>query len=240
MKSLKYLIIAGLATSSAISMASALGAIYTFSNSGSITLTSNVPGWLGDHTINTATIHGERGTDASAGLTTLLGKPASYDCYCVEIGQGINSTYQAHASVTTLLGSSTNTGGVTGPIFFDAVKVDRLERLWGTFKSGVNSSTTAAAFQLAVWKTTFDTSLNLADASSVIYIAPSNSNPATVLAQSYLNAVASGAASSRQQLLLLSDPNIQDQITAVPEPASLLALGVVSALVVARRRRKVV
>jgi hypothetical protein len=202
----------------------------------------------------TALIQGDRTDSAGPGVDGFVG--SSFEAYCVEIGQTIqvpkNHTY---ADVVPLGFSTTDTGGATGPIFFDATRTLAMENLYGTFASSVTDKTEAAAFQLAVWEIAFDDDLNLAASGGDMYVTATQyaSNIAAVdLAADWLLQVKTGQdifgqpiSLTRQSLYLLTDPDRQDLIAPggfyppVPEPASMLALAAgIGALAARRRRRK--
>ncbi len=168
------------------------------------------------------------------GGTTALLPPAPYGftAFCAEVGENIHPGSQTHPNVTPLLGSSTATGGITGPISFDAARTDRMERLWGSFFPGLMGNQAAtAAFQLAHWEIAFDNDLSLSSG----YF--QSSDPVSGMAQSFLSGVASGSAATRQKLVLLSGPGIQDQVAPVPEPGTIAALAVGLGSFLRRRRR---
>ncbi len=206
-----------------------------------VTFETNYAGWSGPQAQVTSLFKGDRRTGPDGGTTTLLpAGPYSVLSYCVEIGQAIHQSYERHDKVTNLLGSVTNTGGVTGPITFTAAKTDALERLWGSFFSSVTDKTHSAAFQLAVWELTFDSDQTLTNVNGKLY-KPGSYTAGSIyaIAEAYLTDVRTGKANKRQALVLLSDKDVQDQITAVPEPASLVIAGLgAAALLGARRVRK--
>ena len=209
----------------AVSNAASIVANYSFD----LLQTVNLSVASNPYSFNAARISGVR----TGGTTTLLPGPSyAFRTYCVELGQVINSGSQTHPNVTPLLGSTTDTGGITGPILFDATRTDRLERLWGSFFPWIgNSQTNSTAFQLAQWEITFDSDLNLATGNF------QSADAVSSVAQSLLNDISTGAASAKQRLLLLSGPGLQDQVTPVPEPGTMLALVVGLSAILRRRKR---
>lgn len=190
-------------------------------------------------------INGRR-TDLPAGPGVNSDIGLNFPTFCVElmipIDVSVGNTFSAAAlayDVLNVQGSTTNTGGLTGPVTFSALQTQRLGRLWADF--GFNpliqtDLTYSAAFQLAVWKIAYEAdlaTLDLADITQRMYL--TGPLPATFTqAQTFLAAV--DTAGPVQPLYLLSNPVEQDLLTPVPAPgaASLLA---VAGLVAARRRR---
>lgn len=218
-----FIVLAG--STAALSNAGSIIANYTFDLMQQVSVD-----YLGTpYSPNAARIQGVR----TGGTTTLLpGPPYAFNTYCVELGQTINGGGQTHPNVTPLLGSVTNTGGITGPVLFDATRTDQLERLWGSFFPWIgNSQLNSSAFQLAQWEITFDNDLSL---TSGVF---QSGDAVAGLAQALLNDVATGAANINQKLLLLSGPDIQDQVTPVPEPGTMLALGLGATAFLRRRKR---
>lgn len=214
-----------------------LGADYSFNYSDSVNFDTNIGAWVGNHTVNTAMINGDRSAGAAGGVTTLLPFAVyKYPTYCVEIGQTIGGGYNIHQSVTPLLGSSTNTGGNSGPVLFDAVRTCNLELLWGNFFGAIVDNDTSSAFQLAQWELTFDDDVTLLDNTQRMWT--TNAGGKYAIAEAWLTAIRTGTVTNKQKLLLLSDPNVQDLITPVPEPASLTAIAIGAAALVRKRRAR--
>ena len=177
-------------------------------------------------------IRGHRIDSAGPGVDIAIA--ADFPAYCVELGEsvlaGVLPEYgpgRGH-QVSPLLGAKTSSGGV----LFDPSRTDRMERLWGTFQSSMVSVTDHAAFQIAVWEIAFDHDMDAFNKTGTMYGAV---DAARLQAQGFLSFIAGGGGSA-QPLELLSDPGVQDLITAAPTPGTVLLLGA-GALVLARRRR---
>ncbi|MBS1706267.1 MAG: PEP-CTERM sorting domain-containing protein [Armatimonadetes bacterium] len=166
---------------------------------------------------------------------------SKFIAFCVEITEYIDtSKVNTHASVTDLLNSTTNAGGVN----FDATRTKNLETLFGSYLGSVNSADTTAAFQLAAWEIAFDTDLSLTNKNGKMYGVDRNTSQSGIqldavstISQTWLSSIKSGAATKRTGLLLLSGKGVQDLVTPVPEPMTMLVLGAGAAFA-ARRRKK--
>lgn len=235
---LRYAILSAVLPLAVSAHAFDIGAEYSFNLNQSVRYDTNIGGWTGNHETNTAVIHGNRSTGVDGGTTTLLPFATyEYDTYCIEIGQNIGGGYNTHAVVAPLLGSVTNSGGNSGPVTFDATRTANLQLLWGSFKSSVVDADTSAAFQLAQWEISFDDDVTLdQNANSRFWSTETTAYRTT--AESWLTAIRTGSATTQQNLLILSDPDRQDLVTPVPEPASMLALAAGAAIFGARRRKR--
>lgn len=168
----------------------------------------------------------------------------AFVAYCVELGEFINPGNEVTQNVYPLLGSTTNAGGLSGPVNFNATRTKNLETLWGTFFTSVGDKNTSAAFQMAVWEIAFDDDLSLTNSGGHMFgtdrdiaTAGIQLDPVSQQAQSWLSQIASGAATQRQSLALLSGQGVQDLITPVPEPATLVAIGLGIAAIASRKKR---
>ncbi|MGQ0628472.1 MAG: hypothetical protein ACT4PL_10290 [Phycisphaerales bacterium] len=182
----------------------------------------------------TATFRGDR-IDGNPGTDTTVAD--RFTAYCVELGRDVLNPTVGYTACD-LFGSTTNSGGVTGPITFDAVKTDRLQRLWGTFEATVDTVDESAAFQLAIWEIAFDGDMTLL-APGVLFSLPGNPNDFyTNLAEGYLTVIRNGGGISVPLILLTQGPleDSQDVITTpTPSGAALVGLGAIAAM---RRRRR--
>lgn len=229
--------LAGIAAVGQAAFAFDIGSDYSFLLDKSVAYSTNIGAWTGNHSTNTAVIRGARRSGAQGGATTLLpGAPYVYDTYCVEIGETVNGGYQTHSTVRALLGSTTNSGGSSGPVTFDAVRTQNLELLWGNFKELVGNADQSAAFQLAQWEITFDNDLTLNNQPGARFWS-TNTGAYRTIAQGWLDQIRLGQVTDRQELVLLTGQGIQDLVTPVPEPATMAALGVGVAAMLRRRKR---
>lgn len=204
-----------------------------------VKFTTNLPGHTGPLSPYAAVLDADRlDLPAGPGVDTMV--PDLYSTACVEIGENISApANNTHPNVVPLLGATTQLGGYSGPVFFDALRTEAAEKLWGAFLSGVIDKPTGAAFQLAMWEIAFDTDLTLVDPAetSALFVRPSQfQSGITNVAEAWLTAIRTDTNDQlpRVPLALLTGPGIQDLVTQVPEPMTLSALALVLLLV--RRR----
>ncbi|MCX5689332.1 MAG: Cys-Gln thioester bond-forming surface protein [Planctomycetota bacterium] len=178
-----------------------------------VTLTPTVNG-----SINTVTFNWVRTDVPGPGVDSTI--DGSFIAYCCEIGQ----TVSGNTDYTYTVQTAAEHG-------FSANQEMLLGRLWSGYKTGVNSPTTSAAFQMAVWELSFDTG---ADLETGLFLG--NGGPAIVaLAQSYLDSITSPSYNGGQhEIRVLHHPSAQDQLIPTPGSIALLGLG---GLAVGRRRR---
>ena len=195
--------VVGLVSSAVIAQAahaSSLGTIFSNVEFGNADIPSsiitdifsvNLPFAVGAQAVVTGTFFMHRlDQPPGFGVDTLV--PVDFTAYCVEIGDEILDP-GVH-DVCNLLGSTTNPGGISGPVFFDAVRTKALQRLWGGFQSMVVDNVSSGAFQLAIWELTFDTDMTLVDPSGTtpFYVAAGQFQPGiTDVAEGWLAAVRS-------------------------------------------------
>lgn len=174
----------------------------------------------------------------TGGTDTLL--PSTFITYCVEMGEYISGGPHNHPEVVSLPGNTTITGGVTGPILFDAIRTQHVQRLWANAFPLVDSNANlSCAFQLAQWELTFDDDMTLGGGGGGRFWVNAGQFQAgiTDVAEAWLTNIRTGVWTAERRVVLLRGPNIQDQVGMVPEPATLgvLSLGVIA--LVSRRRR---
>jgi hypothetical protein len=163
-------------------------------------------------------------TPTSQPLNSTFPNPTS--TFCVELNQTISTGNTYSYTVSPLASQS----GVTSTEATDITK------LWGAYyntaweSTSFNGSLQSTAFQLALWKLVYDggTNLSLLSGNFVIPGATSsslsNTSTAAGLAQSWLNALAGTSSSifssnfGSQELVWLSSPTAQDQLTMIPNP----------------------
>ncbi|HZL36875.1 MAG TPA: hypothetical protein VFC78_16260 [Tepidisphaeraceae bacterium] len=156
--------------------------------------------------------------------------------FCIEITQdiGFNGTYDY--TLTPLEAAPKPGDAYEGTGGMGSVKATLLRELWGTDISQVTDATTAAEFQVAVWKIVYasGTGSNL-DFSALFVNSVSDSLNTT--AQSWINALTPN--SKQANLIALSNPDAQDQITVVtPLPSSVWGGGLLLGCVGAFRLRR--
>ncbi|MBL8758205.1 MAG: hypothetical protein JNK35_07250 [Phycisphaerae bacterium] len=221
-------LVAGAAVASADST---ITAGYSFSFPQGIATTSF---FAGPTVEEVARFNGQR-LDLPPGPGTDTRVPEFFTAFCVEVDTFILNP-SVH-KVVTLAGSTTDVGGGGGSpaVFFDALRTERVERLWGGFVSSVVDPNSSAAFQLALWELCYDTDATLVGPGAYFVDAGQFQPGITDLAESWLAVVRSGAVLPRPSLVLLTAPGTQDVIT-IPGPGavSLLSLAGLAAF---RRRR---
>lgn len=203
-----------------------ISADYDFDYWQSVSFSTRLPGHTGPMNQATVQFLGTR-VDLPPGPGVDAVIPASFTSYCAEIGEGLQlSKVNHHADVLPLLGATTTSGGISGPVTFDPTRTGYLERLWGGFLDDVVDTQTSAAFQLAQWELTFDTNATLYDlgGTSRFYVGPSQWGQIATMAEGWLSTVRGGGTLPSARLYLLKGPGVQDQITGIPEPATLLLL----------------
>jgi hypothetical protein len=169
--------------------------------------------------------------------------------FCIELTQDVSIGGTFTYATTTLENAprpgSADSGGPTG---MGLVKADAMSRLWGGFYSDTMTKNDAAAFQLAIWKIEYDgVASTIADFSHGNFRASSSTAAViTTAIQLYNNVVTNvyDESVAASNLVALTDPNLQDQVTftgasphvlETPEPSSL-CLGVIGCVIFATAR----
>ncbi len=155
-----------------------------------------------------------------------------FTTFCVELNQFVTdtTTYAITApSQVPLPGVGSPTPGLgMGP-----AKADLLSELWGTYRASATGAAGEAAFQIAVWEIVFEGPGS--EGGPIVYDVNSGNfhtgsgNDSTQLgyakqAQKWIDDILANGG-PHADLVGLSSPTAQDQITAVPVPSSLLLLG---------------
>ena len=147
-----------------------------------------------------------------------------FTSYCVEINDGIGSSGSPH--VYEVLTPAQAGYSAQQDLLFG--------RLWASFQPLVNSKTTSAAFQLAIWEIAIDGDGNITAGDFQAF----SPNAAVTLAESWLSEITSvNYVGGYVPMRVLFSETKQDQITAVPSPGSLALLALGGMLAVGRRRR---
>jgi hypothetical protein len=201
-----------------------------------------------------AIVNATRTDTPGPGVDTLL--PTDFRAFCTELGQDIQVTaVSTFANVIPLSDNpTTDPGLLTGPVTFDPVRAANVEKLFGSFYPNATDTTQNDAFQLALWEIAFDNDLSLvqdvSDPNDRLWVDPSQlSTPVNSLAQSYLTAIKNDDAGPNSlplaNVVLLTDPIVQDQLAlipgtvsgGVPEPTTLSLL-IPAGLMMLRGRRR--
>ncbi|HEY1921206.1 MAG TPA: hypothetical protein VGG44_00455 [Tepidisphaeraceae bacterium] len=200
-----------------------------------------------------AIVNATRTDTPGFGVDTLL--PTDFRVFCTELGQDIQVTaVSTFFNVIPLsLNPSTDPGNVTGPVTFTPALSANVEKLFGNFYPNATDTTQNDAFQLALWDIVFSDNLTLvqdpSDSNDRLWVDPSQySTPVNSLAESYLSAIKADLgvnALSEANVVLLTDPSVQDQLAlipgtvsgGVPEPTTLSLL-IPAGLMMLRGRRR--
>lgn len=167
------------------------------------------------------------------GFNVHVGTGASFEAWCMDVWQwlgGSNYTFQSSP-----LGLTVDAGKVT----LTQAKIDDLNRLATEAHASINSATTSAAFQAAIWEIAFDNTGAYNIASGLFAV--SGANAVTQQAQLWLDGLSSFSPSG-YSLSVWSSPTQQDALvfTKVPTPATytLLFAGLGLMSFTARRRKQ--
>jgi hypothetical protein len=167
--------------------------------------------------------------------TWLTGPPLGFGTdiytYCIDVLQDVTNpeevTIQSTNDITPLTAPDTVAGAG-----------DRVAWLFNMFAQQVHETGTneeAAGLQIAIWEALYDTTADLA--SGNIIFAGLSTGVATA-ANTYLQALSSASDVNTASALWLNSAGGQDQVTTVPEPASMLLFVLGAGLVWNARRRQ--
>jgi hypothetical protein len=156
------------------------------------------------------------------GVDSLL--PSTFRSYCIEFEEFFSPNVTYTYSVISPAAHGLN-----------PTQIDKLTRLWTTYQPIVDTANESAAFQLAVWEIVEDNTDNL-NAGNFRVSSPTD---VKTLASAWLSTVyaQNSALPLNSQLVVLSNPNKQDQITLVPSPATGVLAGLGALALRSRRRR---
>ncbi len=210
--------LASLAGTAGIAAADTVRGEYTSSLGRDINITRN--GNTGD--VRTVQFNWARSDSPGPGVDPYL--PINFDSYCVELDQNV-----APSTKYTFDVLSPSAAGLSS---FQELM---LERLWASFKPVIDTSLESATFQAIVWEIIYDSDDMDIRADDFRVNPPSDG--LRDLADTWIGIITdAGYAGPVQNVVILHNAEIQDQITAVPAPATA-ALGLLAVGVGARRRR---
>lgn len=154
---------------------------------------------------------------ATGGLNVHVGSGTSFEAWCMEVWQwlgGSDYTYQS-----SILGITED----SGKVMFTQAKIDNLSRLASAAHASINSATTSAAFQAAIWEIAFENSGSYdLSAGAFTMTAPSS---VTGQASTWLNDLGSYSAGN-YSISAWTSPTQQDALvfTLISEPKTYLIL----------------
>ncbi len=178
--------------------------------------------------------------------TPVSGLSSPFVSFCIELSQQISSkpgANQVTYNVVTLdngsqPGIGTGGPGINGPL--GTTKANQIRQLWGMFFADVNSNVTAAAFQIAIWEiiygqwfTPFAHNIP-GDPQMAI-----DGAAAIALAGTWVSDVqTSDPAVYQNNLVALTNPDVQDQVMMLaPAPGGLALAGIGLLTLLGYRRR---
>ncbi len=221
----------GLLTTLTLLVASTLNAnAYTLSYTG-LGMGQNVT--INNNGVQEACFAGQIGWQFVGGAGTPTGYSSTFNAYCVSLANNLQTPMDValrSSNDLTRNGNSPNTG-------------PKAAWLFNTYANQVNSNVTAAALQIAIWETLYDSSASL---NAGYFQLVTSDSTLTNQVNTYLGALNSGFTSTTATWFQPTNPsNAQDMLGAgavsnVPEPGlmSLFAGSSLSGLYIFRRKRR--
>ena len=188
-------------------------------------------------TVNVAGLTSGAIEEAAGAFKTSVNGGASFLSYCIDLTQSAD-LYGSNSTYTRVAGSSygfANPGAATS-----------LSKLFTVAGSLVNSISTSAAFQLAVWEIIYESpsnSFSMASGNAKFGVVSSSDLSTLALADTWLNALSTTAATAPVSILASTDRQdlVYGGATApIPEPSTyaLMFAGLAGVGFVARRRAR--
>lgn len=209
-------IIAGLASQA---HADTLTGRFSYSHLSSINITS--PTLSGN--VNTVKFNWTRQDLPGDGVEPLL--PTLFNSACIEPAQTISSGTNHVFNVLT-----------PAEFGYSPMQVTMLQRLWADFYPQVDTADESAAFQMSVWEIVHDENVDL----SAGLFRVNSAIAATTLATGWLGNVSAESyvtSAPLPDLVVLESSTVQNQIAAIPAPATGALAVLAAAGILARRRR---
>jgi hypothetical protein len=169
----------------------------------------------------------------AGGFAVSLNSGPSFTAYCVDLYQSISFSDPVYTNYTQVAGSShafanTNASADIGKLYSAGF--------------AVNDATAQAAFQIALWEISYETSgsYNLGVGSATFSGGTAASSGALTLASSWLSGL--GSVTSNRNVHVLESATRQDQVFATPVPEAstyaLMAAGLLGVGFVVRRKNR--
>ncbi len=174
--------------------------------------------------VNTVKFNWTRQDSPGAGIDALI--PRDFNSACIEPSQGVSSGVNNIFNVVTMDAHG-----------FSSQQQTLLQRVWGDYFPQINTADKSAAFQLAVWEIVHDMNPDLSSGQ----FRANTTTPAVTLASTWLSAVSSpgySRADALPTLMVLQSSSAQDQIVAIPTPATAALSAIGLGAIAARRRRR--